>query len=160
MASAWPVSVNFLLKALNVFQHYDVLQTFIIYFHNYKKCMFLVYFQQPLSWHGSSPWGRYSDALRRRRRRRWASQPARQQWTMANFQFLLAHLWIWANHSQLGRMHTPVLPVDPEGEDEGGDDDDATSVTSSQAPSQLPSSSQYNELSPADSYPQPLINET
>ena len=28
----------------------------------------------------------------------------------------------------------PALPVDPEGEDEGGEDEDATSVTSSQLP--------------------------
>ena len=61
---------------------------------------------------------------------------------MANFQFLSAHLCIQADHSQLGRVNTPVLPVDPEGEIERGDDDDATSVTSSQAPSQLLSSSQ------------------
>ena len=44
---------------------------------------------------------------------------ARQKWTMANFQFLSAHQCIWADHSQLGRVHTPALQVDPEGEDEG-----------------------------------------
>ena len=34
---------------LTFFQNDDVLQIFIIYFHNYKKSMFLVYFQRPLS---------------------------------------------------------------------------------------------------------------
>ena len=69
---------------------------------------------------------------------------ARQKWMMANFQFLSTHLCIRMDHSQLGRVYTPVLQVDPEGEVEGGDDDDAASVTSSQAPSQLPSLSQAN----------------
>ena len=66
----------------------------------------------------------------------------RQKWTMENFSFLSAHLCIWAEHSQLGRVQTPALPVNPEGEDEGGDDEDAASVTSSQMPSQLPTSFQ------------------
>ena len=68
---------------------------------------------------------------------------ARQRWMMANFQFLSAHLCIHTEHIQLGRLPTQaVLPV-PEGDVEGGDDDDdAASVTSSQAPSQLPTSSQ------------------
>ena len=48
---------------------------------------------------------------------------------MANFQFLSAHLCIWADHSQLGSVHTPVLQVDPEGEVQGEDDYDAASVT-------------------------------
>ena len=61
---------------------------------------------------------------------------------MSNFQFLLGHLCIRTSHSQLGRVPVPVLQVDLEGEDEGGDDDDAASVTSSQVPSQLPSTSQ------------------
>ena len=38
-------------------------------------------------------------------------------------------------------MQTPALQVDLEGEDKGGDDEDAASVTSSQT-SQLPTSSQ------------------
>ena len=59
---------------------------------------------------------------------------ARQKWTKANFSFLSAH------HSQLGKVQTPALQVDLEGEDEGGDDEDAASVASSQ-PSQLPTSS-------------------
>ena len=67
---------------------------------------------------------------------------ARQKWTLSNFQFLSAHVCIWMGTSQLGRVPTQVLQVDPVAEDEGGDDDDAASVTSSQAPSQLPSMSQ------------------
>ena len=39
---------------------------------------------------------------------------ARQKWAMANFQFLSAHLCIRADDSQLDRVHTPVLQVDPE----------------------------------------------
>ena len=65
----------------------------------------------------------------------------RQKWMKANFSFLSAHLCIQADHSQLSRVHTPALQVDLEGEDEGGDNEDASSVTSSQAPIQLPSSS-------------------
>ena len=38
---------------------------------------------------------------------------ARQKWTMVNFQFLSAHQCIRADHSQLGRVHTPALQVDP-----------------------------------------------
>ena len=73
----------------------------------------------------------------------------RQYWTMANFQFLSAHLCIHTEHSQLGRLPTPaVLPV-PEGDVVGGDDDDAAaSVTSSQVPSQLLTSSQATPSQP------------
>ena len=53
---------------------------------------------------------------------------ARQHWTKENFSFLSSHLVIWAEHSQLGKVPTPVLPVDPEGEDERGDDEDAISA--------------------------------
>ena len=56
---------------------------------------------------------------------------ARQKWTMSNFQFLSAHLCIRPDTSQFGRVSTPMLQ-----------DDDAASVTSSQAPSQLPRTSQ------------------
>ena len=60
---------------------------------------------------------------------------ARQKWSKANFSFLLAHLCIWADHSQLSKVQTPALQVDLEVEDEVGDDEDAASVASSQAPS-------------------------
>ena len=73
---------------------------------------------------------------------------ARQKWMMANFQFLSAHLCIYADHSQLDRVHTPALQVDPKGEDEGGVNEDAASVTSIQEPSQLPSSSQAGPSQP------------
>ena len=59
---------------------------------------------------------------------------ARQRWTKDNFSFLSSHIIIWAQHSQLGNVLTPALPVDLEGEDEGGDDADAISVASSQLP--------------------------
>ena len=59
---------------------------------------------------------------------------ARQAWNCDNFDFLESHLVIRAEHSQLGKMMTPALPVDQEGEEEGGEDDDATSVASSQLP--------------------------
>ena len=72
----------------------------------------------------------------------------RQKCTMANFSFMSSHLCIRGEHSQLGRVHTPALPVDLVGEDERGDDEDATSVASSQAPSQLPSSSQAGPSHP------------
>ena len=62
---------------------------------------------------------------------------------VANFQFLSAHLCIRMEHSQLGRVPTPASLSVPEGDVEGGDDDDdAVSVTSSQVPSQLPTSAQ------------------
>ena len=65
------VSVHFLLtEALTFFQHYDVLKTFNIYFHNYEKFMFLVYFQILQYGHGSSRCGRCSAALKRRSRAR------------------------------------------------------------------------------------------
>ena len=56
---------------------------------------------------------------------------------MANFQFLSAHLYIHTEHSQLDRLLTPEALQVMEGHVEGGeDDDDAASVTSSQAPTQ------------------------
>ena len=39
---------------------------------------------------------------------------ARQQWTLRNFQFLSAHLYIWTDTSQLGRVPVPALQLDPE----------------------------------------------
>ena len=68
---------------------------------------------------------------------------------MANFSFRLAHLCIRADHSQLGMVLIQAFQVGPELEDEGGDDEDATSVTSSQVPSQLHSSSQAGPSQPA-----------
>ena len=59
---------------------------------------------------------------------------ARQRWNKENFTFLAAHLVIHANHSHLCKLTTPVLQGDPEGEDEGGDDEDAVSVASNQLP--------------------------
>ena len=76
---------------------------------------------------------------------------ARQKWSKANFSFLSAHLCIRTDHSQLGMVQTPVLQVDLEVEDEGGDDEDATSVTSSQMHSQLPSSAKGGSSQPRDS---------
>ena len=64
---------------------------------------------------------------------------ARQKWTLSNFQYLSAHMCIQTDTSHLSRVPTAALQVDREGEDEGGDD--ATSVTYSQVPSQLPSTS-------------------
>ena len=58
---------------------------------------------------------------------------ARQQWNHDTFDFLVSHLVIHTQHSQLGKLTTPTLLVDPE-EEEGGEDDDATSVTSTQQP--------------------------
>ena len=40
---------------------------------------------------------------------------ARQKWTKVNFSFLSAHLCIWADHSQLGKVQTPAFQVDLEG---------------------------------------------
>ena len=54
---------------------------------------------------------------------------ARQQCNKENFTFLVAHLVIHASHSQLGKLMTPVLQRDPEGEGEEGDDEDAISVS-------------------------------
>ena len=59
---------------------------------------------------------------------------ARQRWNRDNFGFLAAHFVIRAEHSQLGELTTPVLLVDPKGEEEGREDDDATNVASSQQP--------------------------
>ena len=67
---------------------------------------------------------------------------ARQRWTKENFSFLSSHLVIQAEHTRLRKVPTPALPVGLEGEDEGGDDEDAVSVTSSL----LPSSSQAGPL--------------
>ena len=64
-----------------------------------------------------------------------------------------AHLCIRADHSQLGKVQTPALQVDLAGEDEGGDDEDAASVNSSQAPSQLPISAQAGPSQPSDRRP-------
>ena len=50
---------------------------------------------------------------------------ARQWWTKENFGFLLAHVVIWAEHSQLSKVPTPAHQVGSEGEDEGGDGEDA-----------------------------------
>ena len=74
---------------------------------------------------------------------------ARQRWTKENFSFLSSHLVIQAQHSQLRKVPTPALPVDPEGEDEGGDCKDAISVASSQ----LPSSYQAGPSQPRDRRP-------
>ena len=74
---------------------------------------------------------------------------ARQQWNQDNFSFLQSHLVIHAEHSQLSKVMTPALPVDLEGEDEGGEDNDATSVASSQ----LPISSQAAPTHPHDRRP-------
>ena len=70
---------------------------------------------------------------------------ARQRWNCDNFGFLASHLVIRAEPSQLGKLMTPALPVDME-EEEGGEDDDATSVASSQ----LPVSSQAAPSYPRD----------
>ena len=74
---------------------------------------------------------------------------ARQQWNRDNFGFLQAHLVICAEHSKLVKVTIPALPVDPEGEDEGGEDNDAASVASSQ----LPVSSQDAPTHPHDRRP-------
>ena len=74
---------------------------------------------------------------------------ARQRWTKENFSLLSSHIVIQAQHSQLGKVTTPALLVDPDGEDEGGDDEDAISVTSSQ----LSISSQAGPSQPHDRRP-------
>ena len=62
---------------------------------------------------------------------------------VANFQLLSAHLTICMPHSGLGRVLIPAALSVPEGDVERGDDeDDAISVSSSQVPSQLATSSQ------------------
>ena len=67
----------------------------------------------------------------------------RQCWMVANFLFLSAHLTIHTPHSQLGRVLIPATLSVMEGDVERGDDeDDAVSVSSSQAPSQVATSSQ------------------
>ena len=63
---------------------------------------------------------------------------ARQLWTLQNFQFVEAHLAIWTETRQLGRVLVPTLPVDQveeKEEEEGGDDDDTASRSSIQLPS-------------------------
>ena len=57
----------------------------------------------------------------------------------SNLQFLASHLTIHTPHSQLGRMQIPATIAAAEADDE---DDDAISVSSSQAPSQVTTSSQ------------------
>ena len=43
---------------------------------------------------------------------------ARQLWTLQNFQFLEAHLAIWTETRELGRVLVPVLPMDLEEEEQ------------------------------------------
>ena len=74
---------------------------------------------------------------------------ASQSWTLQNFQFLEAHIAIWMETRELGRVLVPMLPADLEEEEEGRDEDDATSRISSPPPStQLPSTSQASPSQP------------
>ena len=72
---------------------------------------------------------------------------ARQRWMVANFQFLSAHLTIRTPHSQLGRVPIPATVSVAEGDD---NEDDAISVSSSQVPSQVATSSQAASQQPQD----------
>ena len=82
---------------------------------------------------------------------------ARQTWTLRNFLFLEAHLSIRMDTSQLGKVTVPELQPDLEEEEEGGDNHNAASHTSSQAPStQLPSKTQASpSQAPHDMRPRP-----
>ena len=67
----------------------------------------------------------------------------RQRWTVSNFQFLVSHVTIRTPHSRLGSVPIPATVSVPEVDVErGNDESDAVSVSSSQGPSQLPTSSQ------------------
>ena len=72
---------------------------------------------------------------------------ARQQWMMSNLQFLVTHMSIHTAHRQLGKVTVapPVTVV--EGDD---DEEDAISVTSSHAPSQLATTSKAGSQPPLD----------
>ena len=63
---------------------------------------------------------------------------ARQRWMSSNFKFLVSHLTIRTPHSQLGRVPVPAMVSVAEG---GDDEDHAISVSSSQAPSWVATSS-------------------
>ena len=72
---------------------------------------------------------------------------ARQRWMSSKFKFLTSHLTIRSAHSQLGRVLIPAMVSVAE---LGDDEDDATSVSSSQAPSQVATSSQAPSHQPCD----------
>ena len=72
---------------------------------------------------------------------------ARQWWMISNLQFLSTHISVRAPHSQLGKiMVAPTVTV-AEGDD---NDEDAVSITSSQAPSQVATTSQAGSQPPRD----------
>ena len=72
---------------------------------------------------------------------------ARQRWLMSSLQFLSTHMSVRAPHSQLGKITVAPTVTVAEGDD---DDEDAVSVTSSQAPSQVASTSQAGSQQPRD----------
>ena len=65
----------------------------------------------------------------------------------SNFKFLSSHVTICTPHSQLGRVPIPATVSVVEG---GDDEDDAISVSSSQAPSHVATSSQAASHQPRD----------
>ena len=72
---------------------------------------------------------------------------ARQCWMSSIFKFLASHLTIRTAHNQLERVPVPATVSVAEG---GNDEDDAISVSSSQAPSQVATSSQATNQQPCD----------
>ena len=84
---------------------------------------------------------------------------ARQRWMSSNFKFLASHLTICTPHSQLGRVQVPATVLVAEG---GEDEDDAISVSSSQAPNQVATSSQAaftNHVTPGSSRQHLVVEE-
>ena len=75
----------------------------------------------------------------------------RQRCMSSNVMFLLSHLTIRTVHSRLGRVPVPAMISVVEG---GDDEDDTISVSSSQVPSQVATSSQAASQLPRDTrYP-------